>query len=47
VAIVSAIAMAFFVWLREKKDLVWVESFSVCGSMLIAMAAAILMAPLV
>lgn len=47
VAIVSAIAMAFFVWLREKKDMVWVESFSVCGSMLIAMAAAILMAPLV
>ena len=47
VAIVAAIAMAGFLWLREKKDMVWVESFSVCGSMLIAMAAAIILAPLV
>ena len=47
VAIVAAIAMAGFVWLREKKEILWVESFSVCGSMLIAMAAAIALAPLV
>ena len=47
VAIVAAIAMAGFLWLREKKEMVWVESFSVCGSMLIAMAAAIILAPLV
>ena len=47
VAIVAAAAMAVFIWLREKKNIVWVESFSICGSMLIAMAAAILLAPLV
>ena len=47
VSIVAAIAMAVFVWLREKKDIEWIESFSICGSMLIAMAAAIIMAPLV
>ena len=46
VAAVAALAMAGFVWLREKKDAVWVESFSICGSMLIAMAAAIILAPL-
>lgn len=47
VAAVAALAMAGFVWLKEKKDAAWVESFSVCGSMLIAMAAAIILAPLV
>lgn len=47
VAIVAAAAMAVFIWLKEKKGLVWIESFSICGSMLIAMAAAILLAPMV
>ena len=46
VAAVAALAMAGFVWVREKKDAVWVESFSICGSMLIAMAAAIILAPM-
>lgn len=35
-------AMAGFIWLYEKKKAVWVESFSIAGSMLIAMAAAVL-----
>ena len=47
VAIVAAAAMAVFIWLKEKKNMVWIESFSICGSMLIAMAAAILLAPMV
>jgi hypothetical protein len=46
VAAAGALSMAGFVWLREKKNAVWVENFSVCGSMLIAMAFAIILAPL-
>lgn len=42
VAVVAGAAMAFFLWLAEKKKLVWVESFSIAGSMLIGMAAAVL-----
>lgn len=40
VAIAGAV-MAVFVWLAEKKKAVWVESFSVAGSMIAAMAAAV------
>jgi len=43
VAVVGAVAMAVFVWLYEKKKLEWAESFSVAGSMLIAMIAAVLL----
>lgn len=42
VAAVSALAMAFFVWLYEKKHIAWVESFSIAGSMLIGMASTVL-----
>ena len=39
---VSAAAMAVFTWFIEKKQLAWLESFSIAGSMLVAMAAAVL-----
>jgi len=38
---VSAAAMAVFTWFIEKKHMVWLESFAVAGSMLVAMAAAV------
>ena len=43
VALAASLAMAFFVWLSEKKKLAWVESFSIAGSMLLAMASAVLL----
>lgn len=43
VAAVAAAVMAVFVWLAEKKNAAWVESFSVAGSMIAAMAAAVLL----
>ncbi len=42
VVAVSGAAMAFFLWLSERKGLVWVENFSIAGSMLLGMAAAVL-----
>ncbi len=44
VAAVGALAMAGFIWLKEKRHLDWVDNFSIAGSMLIAMASAILFA---
>ncbi len=41
-AAVAALAMALFSWLSEKRGLRWIESFSLAGSMLVGMAAAIL-----
>jgi len=41
VLLVSALAMAGFTWLNEKKHISWLENFSVAASMLIGMAAAI------
>ncbi len=41
VAAVAAAAMAVFIYFREKKGAEWLDSFSVAGSMLIAMVAAI------
>ena len=41
VAVVGAAAMAVFTWIREKKKAEWIDGFSVAGSMLIAMTAAI------
>lgn len=41
VAAVAAGVMAVFVWLAEKKKAAWVESFSIAGSMIAAMAAAV------
>lgn len=44
VALVGAGAMAVFTWLKEKKKQEWVDSFSVAGSMILAMASAVLFA---
>lgn len=41
VAAVACLTMAGFIWLYEKKNAAWVESFSIAGSMLVAMAAAV------
>lgn len=43
VALIAALVMAGFIWLSEKKKAEWVDSFSIAGSMLIAMAAAVLL----
>ena len=43
VALAASLAMAGFVWLAEKKKQAWVESFSIAGSMLLAMAIAVLL----
>ena len=42
VGAVSAGVMALFVYLAEKKHITWVENFSIAGSMLAGMAAAVL-----
>ena len=42
VVAVSALAMAFFIWLSEKKKLAWVDSFSIAGSMILGMASAVI-----
>lgn len=39
---VAALAMAGFTWLSEKKNMAWLESFSIAGSMLLGMIAAVL-----
>ena len=41
VAAVSALVMAGFIYLVERKQKAWVESFSVAGSMIVGMAAAV------
>ena len=43
VVAVAALVMAAFVWLDEKKNAAWVESFSIAGSMIVAMAAAVVL----
>ena len=45
-ALVGAAAMGLFIWIREKKNAVWIDSFSIAGSMLIAMTAAIFLGKL-
>ena len=47
VAAVSALVMAGFVYLSERKQKAWVESFSVAGSMIVGMAAAVVVGLLV
>ena len=42
VALVAALAMAVFTWLSEKKGLAWLDSFSIAGSMLLGMMAAVI-----
>ncbi len=46
VALVGAVAMGLFIYLREKKNAVWIDSFSIAGSMLVAMTAAIFLGKL-
>ena len=41
VAIVAALVMYIFIYIRDKKNLTWIDSFSVAGSMLVAMISAI------
>ncbi len=43
VVLVAALVMAGFIYLAEKKNAAWVDSFSVAGSMIVAMAAAVLL----
>lgn len=43
VAFVSALVMALFTYFAEKKHMIWLESFSIAGSMLIGMLSAILL----
>ena len=47
VVAVSCLAMAGFVYLAEKKGHAWLDSFSIAGSMLIGMAAAVIVGALV
>lgn len=42
VALVGGIAMALFLLIKEKFDAEWVDGFSIAGSMIIAMASAVL-----
>ncbi len=43
VAAVSGAAMAGFLYLGEKKNMGWLESFSIAGSMILGMAAAVVL----
>lgn len=42
VSTIAGLVMAGFIWLSEKKKAAWVDSFSIAGSMLAAMASAVL-----
>ena len=44
VALIGGLAMCLFLWLKEKKNAEWVDSFSIAGSMIIAMTSAIFLA---
>ena len=46
VALVACAVMAVFMWIRDKKNAAWIDSFAIAGSMLIAMAAAVFLAKL-
>ena len=46
VAVAGALAMACFIFISEKYHAVWIDSFSLAGSMLAAMAAAVFLANL-
>ena len=47
VALVGAAAMRLFLWIKERYNAAWVDSFSIAGSMLIAMTSAIFLGKLV
>ncbi len=46
VALVGALAMGVFQWIKEHKKADWVDSFSTAGSMLVAMGAAVFLGKL-
>lgn len=46
VVAVSGLTMALFIWLSEKKGMAWLESFSIAGSMITGMTAAVLVSML-
>ncbi len=46
VALVGALAMGVFLWIKEHKRADWVDSFSTAGSMLVAMGAAVFLGKL-
>ena len=41
VAIIAGLVMAIFIYIRDKGNMAWIDSFSIAGSMLIAMICAI------
>ena len=41
VVLAAGLTMAVFIWLAEKKKAAWVENFSIAGSMIVGMAAAV------
>ena len=43
VVVVSGMTMAVFIYLAEKKNAAWVDSFSIAGSMIVAMATAVVL----
>ena len=45
-AVVSGVVMAVFLYFGEKKGMAWLESFSIAGSMLAGMAAAVVLGQL-
>lgn len=47
VLLISAVTMAIFTYFIEKKKLVWLDNFSIAGSMLVGMASAVLVGVLV
>ena len=47
VAAISALVMALFVFLGEKKKLAWVDNFSIAGSMIVGMASAVVIGLLI
>ena len=46
VAIVAGVVMAVFIYFAEKKNAAWLDSFSIAGSMLVAMTSAVFMGKL-
>ena len=46
VVVVSALVMALFVFLAEKKKAAWVDNFAIAGSMIVGMASAVLVGAL-
>ena len=43
VAVISAAAMAVFEYFARVKKVIWLDNFSMAGSMLVGMAAAVLL----